>query len=303
MKVKDGIIGFIVGDALGLPVEFHSINELIKNPVTKMIGYETHNMPRGTWSDDTSLTLATLTSITNSQGFDWDDIMNEFAQWFYNGKYTQYNNAFDYGVTTSTPLNKYKKGIPALECGGKSDRYVDNGSLMRMLPLSFLPKPNFEHVDKLSSLTHANEIAKIGCSLYVEIGRSMVYNDLSLKEHVINSSKRVMKYYADSNELQKFKRITDFNFFGGVFSSRHIVDTLECCIYCLETSNSFKDAVLKAVNLGSTSDTLGAVCGGLAGIYYGFDEIPIDWIEQIPYINKVLPLCEKYEEFCKIYWG
>ena len=303
MNVKDGIIGFIVGDALGLPVEFHSKNQLRKNPVTTMTGYRTFKVPRGTWSDDSSLTLATIASIVNKQGVDYEDVMNEFSNWFFNGKYTQYHNTFDYGVTTSTPLYNYKRGIPALECGGKSDRYLDSGSLMRMLPLAFLQKPNIERVENFCRLTHEHEIPKIACNVYVEIGRSMTHRDLSIEEHVIKSINEVMKYYKDSKELQKFKRIFDNNYVGGVYNSRYVVDTLECCIYCLENTNSYKDAVLKAVNLGSDCDTLAALCGGLAGIYYGIDEIPIYWIRKIPYINKVIPLCEKYEKFCKIYWG
>ena len=81
MKVKDGIIGLIIGDALGVPVEFQSRESLKIDPVTKMEGYGTYNMPPGTWSDDSSMTIATMASIVNRNGIDYDDIMNEFLEW------------------------------------------------------------------------------------------------------------------------------------------------------------------------------------------------------------------------------
>ena len=80
-----------------------------------------------------------------------------------------------------------------------------------------------------------------------------------------------------------------------VKSSGYVIDTLECVIHCLETTDNYKDSVLKAVNLGGDTDTIAAICGGLSGIYYGFSEIPIDWLKQIPKIEDVMSLCEKYE--------
>ena len=83
-----------------------------------------------------------------------------------------------------------------------------------------------------------------------------------------------------------------------ISSKGYVISTFESVIYSLKTTDNFKDAVLKAVNLGRDTDTVGAICGGLAGIYYGYDSIPIDWIESIPEINQVLELCERYEAYC-----
>ena len=131
MKVKDGIIGLIIGDALGVPVEFKYREDLKLNPVTKMEGYGTYNMPPGTWSDDSSMTIATMASIVNRNGIDYDDMMNEFVAWVETGKYTQYNDTFDYGITTVNGIHNYKNGIEAIECGGTNERDNGNGSLMR----------------------------------------------------------------------------------------------------------------------------------------------------------------------------
>ena len=81
-------------------------------------------------------------------------------------------------------------------------------------------------------------------------------------------------------------------------SGGYVIDTIEAVIYCLKTTDNYKDAVLKAVNLGGDTDTTSCICGGLAGIYYGFDAIPIDWLEVIPKLDDILSLCEKFEAYC-----
>ena len=302
MKVKDGIIGFIVGDVIGLPFKFTSRHEHENLPITDMKGYKMYDMPVGTWSDSTSMMLATMGSILDKKAIKNEDIMNEFCEWFYNGKYTQYNNTFDYGITTATAINKYKKGLEIEKCGGLSDRYTNNESLMRILPLAYFTKPQTKKVEEISSLTHAHERSKIACVLYVEIAKSLIKNDLEITEHVLITSKKVAKYYENSIEINNFQRIINNNYSGGIKSGCDAIETLECVIYCLENTTSYKDAILKAANLGGDTNIITSLCGGLAGIYYGLKEIPIDWIEQIPQIDKVISLCEKYDEFCESYW-
>ena len=128
----------------------------------------------------------------------------------------------------------------------------------------------------------------------------MLENDLSIDEHVKLAGDKIKEYYDDSNELNHFKRIfnDDLNDEDTISSKGYVISTFESVIYSLKTTDNFKDAVLKAVNLGRDTDTVGAICGGLAGIYYGYDSIPIDWIESIPEINQVLELCERYEAYC-----
>lgn len=94
-------------------------------------------MPPGTWSDDTSMTLATMQSIVNKKAIDYDDIMNEFDQWMFYNEYTQYGETFDYGNTTGSPLQKYKNGTAVNECGGRDERSNGNASLMRILPFIY----------------------------------------------------------------------------------------------------------------------------------------------------------------------
>ena len=117
MKVKDGITGFIVGDALGVPVEFYSRNELEQDPVVDMREYGTYSQPKGTWSDDSSMTIATMRSIVNKKGIDYEDLMREFCNWAYEHEYTQYCETFDIGNTTSRGLRRFKAGAEALKSG------------------------------------------------------------------------------------------------------------------------------------------------------------------------------------------
>ncbi|MGX8694084.1 MAG: ADP-ribosylglycohydrolase family protein [Methanobrevibacter sp.] len=304
MKVKDGIIGLLIGDALGVPVEFEQRKSLENHPITKMEGYGTYNKPEGTWSDDTSMTLATMASIVNKKAIDYDDIMENFCKWYKREIYWQIPR-FDIGITTHIALDNYLDGIPALECGLDGERDNGNGSLMRILPLAYIPDIDYETIESVSALTHAHKRSRIACVLYVEIAKSMLENEgLSIDEHIKTACDKIKDYYQDcEEELEHFKRIfdDDLNDIDAISSKGYVIYTFESVIYCLKNTDNYKDAVLKAVNLGEDTDTTAAICGGLAGIYYGYDEIPIDWIETVDQIDKVLSLCEKYGAFCDEY--
>jgi ADP-ribosylglycohydrolase len=297
MKVKDGIIGFIVGDALGVPVEFTHRYELEENPVVDMRGYGTYGQPKGTWSDDTAMTLATMHSIVKKQGIDYKDLMNKFCYWKNEAKYLQGNKVFDIGITTSDALRNYEEGNLPLESGCDGERDNGNGSLMRILPLAYLKDIDYETVENVSSLTHAHKRSRIACVLYVEIAKSMLENDLTIKEHIDLACDKIKNYYKDSDELKHFQKIFD-NDLDDLNGRGYVIYTFECVVHCLLTTDNYRDAVLKAVNIGEDTDTNAAICGGLAGIYYGYDSIPTDWINNISKIDRVLSLCERYEAFC-----
>lgn len=298
MKVKDGICGFVVGDALGVPVEFYSRRELEDDPVVDMREYGTYNQPKGTWSDDSSMTIATMYSIVNKNGIDYADIMDEFCRWAFEGEHTPHGERFDIGNTTLRGLERYQNGEDALKSGGNSTHDNGNGSLMRILPLAYIPDIDYKTVENISALTHGHDRSKIACVLYVEIAKSMLNNDLTIEEHIDNACEKIKEYYAENDELEEFSRILNDDFSDGIMSGGYVIDTIETVIYCLKTTESYKEAVLKAVNLGGDTDTNAAICGGLAGIYYGYDSIPIDWIESIYKLDEIHSLCEKFEAFC-----
>ena len=158
-KLEDAMYGFVIADALGVPAEFKSRNSLSMHPVRDMVGYGTHNVPEGTWSDDTSMVLATQDSINTNEKIDYKDIMDKFASWYKKGEYTTDGNVFDIGGTTSMAIRNYTYGTDPLKCGGTSERDNGNGSLMRMLPVAYyiydngLSDERVEIISNVSSLT------------------------------------------------------------------------------------------------------------------------------------------------------
>ena len=298
-KVEDGIIGLLIGDALGVPHEFSKLEEIRMKPVTDMTGYGTWNKPPGTWSDDTSMTLATLNSISKNGGeINYSSLMQEFARWILKGEYTQTGEVFDYGITTEQAIQNYLLGKQPLECGGTEEFNNGNGSLMRILPLAWTDA-DYETISNVSSLTHATDRCKIGCTLYVEIARQILSNpnhEYSFCDHVAKASELIQEYYKGNKDLSYFQRIFDVDYTDGVRSSGYVVNTLECAIYCIREEPTYRDALLRAVNLGGDTDTVGAVCGGLAGIYYGYEDIPTEWIDTIYGIDYVWNLIDGFNE-------
>lgn len=169
--IMASIVGFAVGDALGVPVEFASREELSKNPVKDMRGKGTHNQKAGTWSDDTSLTIALIKALGDKE-FNVDSIARRMMDWLYKGKYTANGKVFDVGNTTREAIWRMHKGVPPIEAGGKDEYSNGNGSLMRIHPLAFylLDVDNFEEkknmIYQVSSLTHANIISKVPADFY-----------------------------------------------------------------------------------------------------------------------------------------
>ena len=167
--IKGGIWGLIVGDALGVPVEFQDREELEENPLVDMIGYGTHNQPKGTWSDDTSMTLCLVDNLI--KGYNLNEIANNFVKWYRQGFMTPYGVAFDIGNTTRKAIYNIEAGVNVIEAGGAAQYDNGNGSLMRILPLAFYLR-NEDNLDKkfkiihdVSAITHSHNISKIACSI------------------------------------------------------------------------------------------------------------------------------------------
>ena len=309
MKIKDGILGFVVADALGVPVEFHGREYFIDNPVNDMIGYGTYNQPPGTYSDDSSMTLATMDALTQSiYTIDYDRIMYAFSRWYDNSEYTQYGETFDVGNTTSVAITNYLRGMEPLECGEDRERANGNGSLMRILPLAYYinelyhneeKEVIYEFIENLSSLTHRHPISKIACVLYVELVLSILNSDKDFESHLDYAIENVKRYYKENEFLDRFNRILTKEILTApvdeISSRGYVLSTLEAVLWCIYNTDNYKDAVLKAVNLGDDTDTVGAICGSIAGLLYGYEDIPEEWINTIYDVEYVLDLCYDFE--------
>ena len=134
-KIKDGMFGLAIADAVGVPAEFKSRESLKRRPITDMVGYGTHSQPPGTWSDDSSMAIATMDSINECGTIDYDDIMKKYVEWVDESKYTATGDFFDIGITTSSAILRYKRGASPVNCGEKGVNSNGNGSLMRILPV------------------------------------------------------------------------------------------------------------------------------------------------------------------------
>ncbi len=298
---KAGILGLVVGDALGVPVEFTSRAEREVDPVTGMRAYGTHNQPAGTWSDDSSMVFATLDSINQRGGIDYQDIMEKFSEWCHYGEYTPFHEVFDIGITVSRAIIRYGQGIAPVEAGGDREFDNGNGSLMRILPVCLhlynrqkvictSENESIYTIHNVSALTHAHFRSQMACGFYYFMVKAVLGQEGKLISRLQSGIDDAYSYYRQDfqnrMELENFTKLADLKEFckmpeGEIKSSGYVIDTLEAAIWCLITTESFPEAVLKAVNLGDDTDTVGAVTGGLAGLYYGYDAIPTDWIQAL----------------------
>jgi ADP-ribosylglycohydrolase len=302
-NIKSILFGVAVGDALGVPVEFNSRQTINKSPVTDMIGYGTYNLPAGTWSDDSSLTFCLAEALTVD--FDLYLIGENFVKWYRNNYWTARGIVFDIGIATKQAIDRLAKGERPDLAGGFDVSTNGNGSLMRILPLLFyiIDKPineRFELTKQVSSITHGHIRSVISCFYYLEFAQHLL-NGNDKFEIYKNLQTEIAAYMIalsmSSTEIALFDRLLKQNIYElneeNIFSSGYVLHTLEASIWCLLTTESYKEAVLKAVNLGEDTDTTGAVTGGLTGLLYGFDNIPNKWIKQISRYDDIENLAER----------
>lgn len=281
--LKSGMLGLIVADAFGVPFEFKERDTF---KVTGMTGYGTHNQPAGTWSDDSSMVLATLDSMLETKKLDCDDVMERFVRWFDENEYCPHGECFDIGHTTLTAVGKYKNGYSATRCGGRGFNDNGNGSLMRILPIAFVEHTVDDILD-LSSLTHAHEISLMSCRLYVQIAENLM-SGMS-KEDAITHLRCCV------DECEKIPQMKDYPR-EKIRSSGYVIDTFEAAVWSFVNSESYSECVIKAVELGGDTDTVAAIAGGLAGIYYGIggeNGIPEEWIDTLARKDWIMGMLDK----------
>ena len=304
-QIKAVMIGHAVGDALGVPVEFCDRDELDARPVTDMQGFGTYPYPAGCWSDDTSMSLAALDSLASGT-VDFDDVMENFGKWYYEDQYTPTGEMFDVGNTCSIAIDNYfVHRKPIQECGLTGERSNGNGSLMRIHPFvlyAHAKNLSFEKwkeiVEKGSVLTHAHERSRLGCLIYSFVLLHLLSD--STKCALKNALARAECHLREHSELSHYARVFDEDFAKlprkEIKSTGYVVDTLEAALWCVLTTDSYKDCVLKAVNLGDDTDTVAAVAGGLAGALYGYDAISEEWRNTLLKRDDIEKLCKKAAE-------
>lgn len=248
--LRDAIYGLAVGDALGVPYEFRPRGSFA---CTGMVGYGTHHQLAGTWSDDTSMTLATCDSIRACGCVNTADMLARFRAWINDGAYAIDGAVFDYGNTTARAL------ASGVGCAGERDN--GNGSLMRIAPLAFTDATDDE-IRAVSAITHAHRVSTEAC---VDMVRAMC-----MLASGASPAEAVPDYEILRSASEKDLRSGGF-----------VRDTYCAALWCLAVTDSYEECVLRAVNLGDDTDTTAAVAGALAGIVYGAEAIPAAWMDAL----------------------
>ena len=255
-KVQSVIIGAAIGDALGVPVEFLSREELAASPVRDMRGFGTHNQPAGTWSDDTSMTLCLLESIGRGKYDNGNGSLMRIAPLALFLCQQQVKRPEEI-LQAAHQLSALTHGHPRsqMACG------IYTLILMNILTNSSLP------ADIDDSLKTAQNF----------------YKNNSIYRNEIPAFKRL-------GDLASFQKLPK----TAIRSSSYVVDTLESVIWCLLHTTSYAECVLTAVNLGDDADTVAAIAGGLAGAVYGFHSIPPSWLAALAGLKEINALCQTF---------
>ncbi len=298
--VKDCLFGMATGSALGLPVIFESRENLKNNPVTDIESTE-----KALWSNDLSLAFCLADALT--EGFDLQRIIDFFIDWAEN-KVWSVTDILENQTIDQTTLEAIKSFQSSQNFEPEQVQILNNGSLKRILPLVFYTydkpaKIRFLITQEVTYLTHPSETALIANFYLLEFARSLLFNDSPLVAyHTLQESLPVfLKNAGISDQAIEqmwrllFRDIYEYDS-SEIRSGVDAIDTLEASIWALLRSGSFVDAVLNAVNLGGNTDALGMITGGLAGLHYGFDNIPKSWIDQLALKDKIEHLAEALYE-------
>jgi ADP-ribosyl-[dinitrogen reductase] hydrolase len=269
--------GTLIGLAIGGAVEFKSPGSF--KPVTGYRSGGPHGLNAGEWTDDTSMALALADSIAEV-GWDLNDQAQRYVQWWKTGKYSVNGTCFDIGITTRAALSNFLADNKALTSGDRSDRASGNDSIMRLAPVPI----RFGHLyadqlDELSRLaeesslpTHASEQCVSACRYLATVLAALINGEE--RENVLSPDWKPLQRLNEIKPLHPLvQKIAEVSYRQKqppeIEGSGWVIKSLEASLRAFHDADSFDEAVLKAVNLGDDADTTGAICGQLAGAYWG----------------------------------
>ena len=278
------LLGLAIGDALGAAVEFQPAGTF--DPVTGYRAGGPHKLNPGEWTDDTSMALALADSIADV-GWDLNDQAHRYVSWWREGEYSVNGRCFDIGNTTAAALQRFKKRNDATTSGDSSPRASGNGSIMRLAPVPIHFVDCFpDQIEQLAKFAAESSITTHASPQCVSACRYMAL----VLAGLMHGLDREEVLAADWAPLRELKEIELFHpeietVAAGSFrqlnppeikGSGYVVKSLEAALWAFHNAVDFREAVLKAVNLGDDADTTGAVCGQLAGAFWGETGIPQD---------------------------
>lgn len=299
-RIKGGIIGLLVGDALGVPYEFH---DRLSIPPFDEIEFEppinfrrAHSgVPVGTWSDDGAQALILLSSLLECEKFDAAHFAKGLAHWYDNGFMAVGGVVFDVGIQTANAIRQLKRGIEPLHAGGKDEYANGNGALMRVLPLAIWHQGSDSELiadafDQ-SGVTHGHLRSKLCCALYCLWARRILQDVESAWENAVET---LYDFFPEGTightELET--KIFPKDIIYDVKGSGYVVDSL-CASRWANFNQTYEETVKAAISLGDDTDTTACIAGGIAGTKYGFQAIPDRWRENLRGKEIYEPLLEK----------
>ena len=295
---RNALIGQAVGDAFGVPVEFLSRARVRAINLSEMAGADSevplitnwgNRIPKGSWSDDTSMTVASMASFAQNNGEpDYEDQMVQFIRWWDQGEYCCLSHPFGLGGNVNASMRRFRRGVPALECGGKGFMDNGNGALMRILPFSlyciFKGLGTAETVTVSgsgSAITHAHGISRMCCFAWTEFLRALT-GGRGMDGAVAHIERLPYRewFSADTAGAAAFvtegriRELTE----GDIGETGYVVDSLYAALYSVLHGRDYESSIRTAVDLGYDTDTNAAVTGTAAGILYGIQGIPDRWL-------------------------
>ena len=286
-KQRGCLLGMAVGDALGAAVEFQPPGTF--EPVTGYRAGGPHGLEPGEWTDDTSMALALADSIATT-GWDLDDQARRYVAWWTKGEYSVNGRCFDIGNTVSSALAKFDQTKDASTSASTSERASGNGSIMRLAPVPIRFLDHFpDQLEKLASLavesslpTHASPQCLSACR-YMAIVLAGLMQGMDRDDVLSANWEPLQRLRASEPLYHEVDAVAAGSFRElqppAIQGNGYVVKSLEAALWAFHDAQDFRQAVLKAVNLGDDADTTGAVCGQFAGAYWGENRVPKEWLD------------------------
>jgi ADP-ribosyl-[dinitrogen reductase] hydrolase len=288
-RYRGALIGLACGDAIGTTVEFQPRGSFAE--VVDMVGGGPFKLQPGEWTDDTSMALCLAHSLLERGGFDPADQMNRYCNWFNDGYMSSTGKCFDIGNTTAAALRKYLVDKDPF-AGSADPNTAGNGGLMRLAPV-----PMYYALDEAAAFRFAGESTRTTHGAQEAIECSRLFG-LQLRAALLGEPREAILAVSYPEALSaRVQALASGSYFHKpaeqVKGSGYSVEALEAALWCFWNTESFKDAVLKAANLGDDADTTAAICGQLAGAYYGVQQIPSAWIDRIAMRDDIIILADR----------
>ena len=273
------LVGLAVGDAVGTTLEFRRPGTF--TPITDMVGGGPFRLPVGAWTDDTSMAMCLAESILDTGDLDAADQLRRYVQWRRDGYWSSTGTCFDIGSTTAGALSRFAR------TGATTDARVDeesaaNGSLMRLaaVPIRWHTDVTVaaERSGESSRTTHPASRPVDTCRVIGAMIAALIQG--SPADEVLDPG-----FWTWGDLHPSVQDVARGSWRGKqppeIRGTGYCVDALEAALWAVGGATDFRDAVLRAANLGDDADTTAAIAGQLAGARWGSSGIPKAWRDRI----------------------